>query len=107
MRNLRTFHALTAVLCVLGLLSGCAVVRKYEAGGSPDDAKITSNVQALINQLPDVGPPDSVKVQTRDHVVYLSGLVSTGLVKRTAEDFAQKTAGVNLVVNDIAVTESP
>jgi osmotically-inducible protein OsmY len=53
---------------------------------------------------PDVGPPNVVHVQTVDHVVYLSGEVSQGLMKQTAEDVARQTPGVTRVVNDIAVT---
>ena len=45
---------------------------------------------------------------THEHqraVVYLSGLVSTGLMKSTAEDLAQHSRGVSKVVSDIAVTK--
>jgi osmotically-inducible protein OsmY len=65
------------------------------------DETITASVQAMINQHPDVGPPDSVRVETRDHGVYLSGYVSTGLMKWTAEDLAQHSRGVTKVVNAV------
>ena len=68
------------------------------------DEKITAAVQAMINQHPDVGPPDSVRVQTLDHVVYLSGQVSQGLMKQTAEDVARQTLGVTRVINNVDVT---
>jgi hypothetical protein len=64
LKNLKPFYELATILILPGLLPGCAVERKCEAGGCPDDAKITANVQPLINQHPDVGPPDSVHVQT-------------------------------------------
>ena len=104
MKNLKPFYVLATILILPGLLPGCAVERKCEADGCPGDAKITANVQALINQHPDVGPPNAVHVQTVDHVVYLSGDVSQGLMKQTAEDVARQTPGVTRVVNDIAVT---
>ncbi len=104
MKYPKQFHALATTLILSGLLPGCAVERKCEAGGCADDAKITASVQALINQHPDVGPPDTVHVQTLDHVVYLSGEVSQGLMKQTAEDAARQSPGVTRVVNDISVT---
>jgi osmotically-inducible protein OsmY len=104
LKNLKPFYVLATILILPGLLPGCAVERKCEADGCPGDTKITANVQALINQHPDVGPPNVVHVQTVDHVVYLSGEVSQGLMKQTAEDVARQTPGVTRVVNDIAVT---
>jgi osmotically-inducible protein OsmY len=48
--------------------------------------------------------PNAVRVQTLDHVVYLTGAVSAGEMSRTAEAISVKTAGVTGVVNNIAVT---
>jgi len=103
MRNFQPFYALACALILVGALSGCAT--DQSAAGKMTDEKITAAVQAMINQHPDVGPPDSVRVQTVDHVVYLSGFVSTGLMKQTAEDLARKTPGVTRIANDIAVTK--
>jgi osmotically-inducible protein OsmY len=104
-KNLKPLHVLATCLILSGLLPGCAAERKCEAGGCTDDAKITANVQARINQHSDVGPPDSVQVRTQDHVVYLSGEVSQGLMKQTAEDVARQTPGVTKVINEIAITK--
>lgn len=102
MKILRPLYSLACAFALVGTLSGCAT----ESGGEKmTDEKITANVQAMINQHPDVGPPDSVRVETRDHVVYLNGFVSTGLMKRTAEDLARKTPGVTRIENNIAVTK--
>jgi osmotically-inducible protein OsmY len=46
----------------------------------------------------------SIGVQTLDHVVYLSGEVSEGLMKETAGTIARKTPGVTRVENEISVT---
>ena len=105
MKDVKPFHALTTILILSGILPGCAVEMKCEASGCPDDAKITASVQTLINRPPDVGPPDTVHVQTLDHVVYLSGEVSQGLMKQSAEDAACQTPGVTSVVNNISVTK--
>ena len=102
MKNLRPLYALACAFALAGAVSGCAT---ESSGEKMTDEKITANVQAMINQHSDVGPPDSVRVETRDHVVYLNGYVSTGLMKSTAEDLAQHTRGVTKVVNNIAVTK--
>jgi osmotically-inducible protein OsmY len=95
-------YSLACVLVLAGAISGCAA---ESSGERMTDDTITANVQAMINKHPDVGPPDSIHVETRNHVVYLSGFVSTGLMKSTAEDLAQHSRGVTNVVSDIAVAK--
>lgn len=85
-----------------GAVSGCAT--NEPAVGQLTDTKITTAVEARINHHPDLGPPDTVSVVTRDKVVYLSGFASTSLMKQTAEDVARNTPGVNQIVNNIAVS---
>jgi osmotically-inducible protein OsmY len=103
MRILNPVYSLACVLVLAGAVSGCATDQSGD--GRMTDGKITAAVQARINQNPDVGAPDSVRVQTRDHVVYLSGSVSTGLMKQTAEDLARQTPGVTRIVNEIGITK--
>jgi osmotically-inducible protein OsmY len=104
LKNVKPLYVLATLLILPGLLLGCAAERKCGLGGCPGDSEITANIQSLINQHTDVGPPNSVHVQTLDHVVYLNGAVSEGNMSRTAEEIAQKTPGVTRVVNNIAVT---
>jgi osmotically-inducible protein OsmY len=47
--------------------------------------------------------PNLIRVQTLDHVVYLSGLVDTPLERQMAEAVALRATGVVRVVNSIAV----
>ena len=103
MKNLEPLYTLACVLVLVGVLSGCAT--DQSTAGKITDEKITAAVQAMIDQHSDVGPPDSVRVETREHVVYLSGFVSTGLMKQTAEDLARQTPGVTRVVNEIGITK--
>lgn len=91
-------------LVLAGVLSGCATYDKCGFEGCPGDAKTTANVQALFDQHPDLGPPNSIDVQTLNNVVYLHGFVSAGLESRTAESIARGAPGVQQVVNEIAVT---
>ena len=81
--------------------AGCAVEQKCGLG-CPGDAQITAKVEALFNQHPEVGT--EVSVQTLDRVVYLSGYVSAGEMRATAEDLARTAPGVSKVVDTIAVT---
>jgi osmotically-inducible protein OsmY len=94
----------TVALILMGL-TGCATYEKCGLEGCPGDAKITAKVQAALNQHADLGPPDSIRVQTLNHVVYLNGLVDDGLAKRSALAITKQVAGVTTVVNNIAVTQ--
>jgi len=100
---LSPLFSLACVLALAGAVSGCATDQSGDE--KMTDGKITKDVQARIDQNPDVGPPDSVRVQTRDHVVYLTGFVSTGLMKQTAEELARNTPGVTRIVDEIGITK--
>jgi osmotically-inducible protein OsmY len=69
----------------------------------PDDARITANVQSRLDSHSDLGSPNSIGVQTVNHVVYLNGIVSTRLESDIAESVANKTPGVTNVVNSIGI----
>jgi len=86
------------------ILAGCADFKPCGSQSCTADANITADVQTRLNQMPDLGPPGSVRVQTRDRVVYLNGPVAVGLEKRTAESVALQAPGVVQVVNSIAVS---
>jgi osmotically-inducible protein OsmY len=92
-----------AALAVIltGVLPGCATYRKCGFGGCPGDAQITADIQALIRQHPAIEAPNSVRVSTIDHVVYLYGQVDTELQRATAESLAHQVAGVRRVVDSI------
>ena len=77
---------------------------KCGSSGCSDDAKITTEVQTVIDRHPDLGAPGSITVQTRAGVVYLYGEVSTGLERENAESLAGKTPGVARIVDSIFVS---
>jgi osmotically-inducible protein OsmY len=100
----KTFYALHVILILAGALPGCATYEQCKSGGCSGDARITTNVQTLFQQHPDLGPPNLISVRTLDHVVYLSGEVSAREFSATAESIAHEVPGVTQVVNSIAVT---
>ena len=98
---------LASLVILTDLLAGCAVYsvyRKCGYHGCPGDAKITAEVHALLNQHPELGPPNQVYVHTLDQVVYLSGQVATELQRDTADSLARQAAGARQV-NDIMGVE--
>jgi osmotically-inducible protein OsmY len=96
--------AFALVAIFASALQGCATYKDCGFAGRTGDAKITANVHTLFDQHPELGPPNSIDVQTLDHVVYLDGLVSAGFDSRTAESVAHQAPGVTQVVNLIAVS---
>jgi osmotically-inducible protein OsmY len=83
--------SLASFVIVAGALNGCATT-------SPNDEKITANLEASIDQHPDLGPPGAIQVQTLNHVVNLYGMVGDGLGRETAESVALQTPDVTKVV---------
>jgi osmotically-inducible protein OsmY len=83
--------------------AGCAVSRGQETvGGYVDDATITSTVKARYvgNDAVDAS---SIRVETLNGTVMLSGFAKNALEKTTAETVAWKVNGVKAVRNEIAV----
>jgi osmotically-inducible protein OsmY len=99
----KPLYALAATFTLAGALGGCATFEDRDPAVRNDDAAITKNVQAQLNQYAALGAPNSIGVQTVDHVVYLNGLVDGGLEKRSAAAEVEKVPGVTQVVNNISV----
>lgn len=95
---------LVCTVMLTGSLLGCAVYRKCGFGGCQGDAQITTEVQGLFARYPELQPPNLIRVQTLDHVVYLYGLVDTGLQLRMAEAVAIEAPGATRVVNAIGLS---
>ena len=94
-----------AMLLILIGLSGCATFEKCGVEGCASDNKITANVQAAFAQHQELGEPNSINVQTVNHVVYLTGHVSAGEMRLTAESVARQVKGVTRVEDSIYVTK--
>jgi hypothetical protein len=101
----RALCAWVSILVLADALSGCALYDTYEKcgfRGCPGDAKITADVVLQLNRCSFL-EPNVISVQTMDHVVYLNGVVRSGLEIGTAESIAGQVPGVARVVNSIAV----
>ena len=101
--NVKVFHAPAVAVLVICGVSACAVYRKCGFAGCPGDAQITAAVEARLHEHPAVEPPNLIRVQTLDQVVYLYGVVDTELERSIAESAARETPGVVRVVDSIDI----
>ena len=92
------------LLVLMGVLGACAAYEKCGFGGCPGDAAITGNVQTAFREHPELEPPNLLKVQTVDGVVYLYGLVDTDFQRQMAQVVALQAPGVARVVNSIGLS---
>jgi hyperosmotically inducible periplasmic protein len=84
--------------------SGCAVTRGQESVGAyVDDTAITTTVKGRYVGNPDVDAT-SIRVETLNGTVMLSGFAKNSSEKASAEAIAWKVNGVKLVKNQIAVS---
>lgn len=101
--NTRTpFSAIVAALMLFSA-AGCAVTRGQETVGAyVDDAAITTAVKGRFIDNRDVDA-SSIRVETLNGTVMLSGFAKSSTEKSTAEALAWKVNGVKVVKNEIAI----
>jgi hyperosmotically inducible protein len=102
---MNTRHALATGLAALTLLAtaGCAVTRGQETVGAyVDDATITTQIKSRFVGNKDVDAA-SIKVETLNGTVLLSGFAKNATERSTAETVARCVNGVKAVRNEIAV----
>ena len=101
--QLRNQLASAIAVLVLVTASGCAVTRGQETVGAyVDDTAITTSVKARYADNKDVDAT-SIKVETLNGTVMLSGFAKNANERTTAEDIAMKVNGVKSVKNSIVV----
>jgi osmotically-inducible protein OsmY len=103
MSSFKPIYTVTLASILAGVLAGCADFRPSGTQSAIPDAKITADTQARLDQMTDLGPPGSIRVQTLASVVYLNGVVDGGLAKRDAETAVRQVPGVQQVVDNIDV----
>jgi len=101
--NYRNALAATAAVLALATMTGCAVTRGQESVGAyVDDAAITTAVKARFVDNNSVDAA-SIKVETLNGTVMLSGFAKNRDEKTVAESLAWKVNGVKSVKNEIAI----
>lgn len=100
--NIRTtFFAVTA--SALLTMAGCAVTRNQETVGAYiDDTAITTAIKGRYVDNKDVDAT-SIRVETLNGTVMLSGFAKSTVEKSAAESIAWKANGVKSVKNEIAI----
>jgi len=99
-----TFAGIAAATLML-VASGCAVTRGQESVGAyVDDTAITTAVKARYIDNRDVDA-SSIRVETLNGTVMLSGFAKSAVEKNTAETLAWKVNGVKAVKNELAVRQ--
>jgi hyperosmotically inducible periplasmic protein len=101
--NARTTLAAVAAVFVLATAAGCAVTRGQESVGAyVDDTAITTAVKGRYVGNAEVDAT-SIRVETLNGTVMLSGFAKNSTEKASAESIAWKVNGVKSVRNEIAV----
>jgi hyperosmotically inducible periplasmic protein len=101
--NLRT--PLVAAMAAIALFTatGCAVTRGQESVGAyVDDTAITTAVKGRFIDNPEVDA-SSIRVETLNGTVMLSGFAKNATERTTAESLTWKVKGVKAVKNEITV----
>ena len=101
--QIRQTLAIAISALVLLTATGCAVQRGQETVGAYiDDAGITTLVKSRFVENKQVDAA-SIKVETLNGTVMLSGFAKNGAERNTAEAIARGVKGVVSVKNEIAV----
>ena len=101
--QIRQTLAIAISALVLLTATGCAVQRGQETVGAyVDDAGITTLVKSRFVENKQVDAA-SIKVETLNGTVMLSGFAKNGAERNTAEAIARGVKGVVSVRNEIAV----
>lgn len=101
--TIRTALAISLCAAAFLALPGCAVMRGQETVGAyVDDATITTQIKSRFVENKQVDAA-SIKVETLNGTVMLSGFAKDATEKSTAERIARDVNGVKSVRNEIAV----
>ena len=110
MAKLKYLRTTSTALILTGILCGCATSQKASTTADPNaaaqqDLRITYYVMQKFAQHSDLGPPNRIYVNTRDHVVYLTGTVTDSEVGDNAKAVARQVSGVTDVVSTISTSK--
>lgn len=96
---------IVVLVALTSSLDACATYDKCAGSDCPGDGRITRELRLRLTQYPSLEAPNSVRVQTSNHVVYLYGQVNTELERAIAEEVALSITGVTRVVDSISLDD--
>ncbi len=102
MKNLAPAVLAAGMLGIGAILSGCASAPKCTTAACADEAGMADKISAALRSAPGI-EFNEVRVQYRNGVVYLYGLVATRPERDEIERIATETSGGKKVVNSIEV----
>ena len=103
--NIRVAIATAIAALVLAVAYGCAVTRGQETVGAyAHDTAISTAIKVRYVGNKDVDAT-SIRVETLNGTVMLSGFAKNATERSTAESIAWKVNGVKAVKNEIAVRQ--
>ena len=106
MRGLRRQYrrAVAAILAgvFMAVMTGCAATRREQTGFYVDDAAIASRIRSEMAADRHL-EVTSIRVESLDGTVTLSGFARSTLQRQIAASIAMKIRGVKLLKNEIAV----
>lgn len=106
MRRLQRLHCRACAVILAGVfmaaIAGCAATRRERTGFYVDDAAIASRIRSEMAADRDL-ESTSIRVDSRDGTVTLSGFVPSTRQRQIAGSIAMKIRGVKLLKNEIAV----
>ena len=94
--------SVTLPALLVATLCGCVAYRECGFSGCPGDATITANVEGRFARYPPLSA-NSVRIQTLNGVVYLTGQVDTDVERLLAVSVASDVTDVSRVVDSISV----
>lgn len=103
LKSRKTLVALATAMAAVTVLPACSVTRGQSTVGEYiDDATITTKIKAKFVESKMVDA-SSIKVETLDGEVMLSGFAKSPSEKNTAEAIARNVAGVKYVKNSLEI----
>jgi osmotically-inducible protein OsmY len=102
MGRIQPHYTLPVALILTCVCCGCANYRICDAPACKDDAAISAEARSLL-QVHAALDPSSVHVETRNHVVYLYGIVDTEYEWQEAQAVVGNDKDVVRVVNLMGV----
>lgn len=106
MNGCKRLSASVLALSLLSAIASCTLAGRCGYRECAEETAIRVEVEGRFAQYPELRPPNVLYVQVREHLVTLSGEVTTEYERRLAESVAQQASGVTRVVNMISIANA-